>query len=95
MLHGGFNSVLDALVAGVPIVAVPIAFEQPATAARLAWTGAGRVVPMRRARTATLAEALRAVLEEPSYRAAARRLAAEMRPDGAREAAALVSAALA
>ncbi|HEX8555655.1 MAG TPA: glycosyltransferase, partial [Sphingomonas sp.] len=35
ILHGGFNTVLDALAVGVPIVALPIAFEQPGTASRL------------------------------------------------------------
>ncbi|MEG8055626.1 glycosyltransferase [Sphingomonas sp. 22L2VL55-3] len=44
ILHGGFNTVLDALAAGVPIVAVPLAFEQPATAARLKRIGAARIV---------------------------------------------------
>ena len=28
--HAGFNTVLDALSHGVPIVAMPLAFEQPA-----------------------------------------------------------------
>lgn len=95
ILHGGFNSVLDALDLGVPIVALPIAFEQPATAARLAWVGAGVVVPVGRAGVDTLARAVRQVLGEPSYRAAARRMQAAMAgPDGATEAAARISAAL-
>ena len=95
VLHGGFNTVLDALAAGVPIVAVPIAFEQPGTAARIAWTGAGRVVPMRGLTEARLAQALAAVIAQPGYRASARRLADEMRAaGGAAAAAATVSAAL-
>jgi MGT family glycosyltransferase len=93
VLHGGFNSVIDALAAAVPIVAMPIAFEQPATAARLAWTGAGLVVPARRSSARALTQALRAVLEDPGYRTAAGRIAAEMRTDGAAKAAADVSQA--
>ena len=95
ILHGGFNTVLDALAAGVPIVAAPIAFEQPATAARIEWTGAGRVVPFRRATERSLAAALGEVLRRPAYGAAARRLAADMAGrDGAADAAALISASL-
>ncbi len=95
ILHGGFNTVLDALAAGVPIVAVPIAFEQPATAARVAWTGTGRVVPLRRATRDTLAAALRAVLTDPDYRVATGRFAAALAGrDGAAEAAAVIGATL-
>lgn len=37
ILHGGFNTVLDALAAGVPMLVRPIAFEQPGTAARVVY----------------------------------------------------------
>jgi UDP:flavonoid glycosyltransferase YjiC (YdhE family) len=82
VLHGGFNTVLDALAAGVPIVAVPIAFEQPAIAARIAWVGAGRVLPPRMLSVAALRDALDAVMRRPSYRRAARRIGAEMESAG-------------
>jgi zeaxanthin glucosyltransferase len=96
VLHGGFNSVLDALAARIPIVAVPIAFEQPATAARLAYVGAGVRLSPRRLNVARLAAVLRHVIDDPSYRAAASRLGDEMaREGGADHAAGLVSAALA
>jgi len=96
VLHGGFNTVLDALAAGVPIVALPIAFEQPGTAARIAYVGAGRVVSPRGLTTPVLAQALRSVMAEPSYRAAARRIGDEMAVSGgATRAATAVSAALA
>ena len=95
VLHGGFNTVLDALAAGVPIVALPIAFEQPGTAARINYVGAGRVLSPRGLTTTMLAEALRGVMAAPSYRAAARRIGDEMAASGgAARAAALVSAAL-
>ena len=96
VLHGGFNTVLDALAAGVPIVAVPIAFEQPGTAARLAWVGAGRVVALSGLTPDRLAQALTAVIAQPGYRASAQRLAEAMRAaGGAATAAATISAALA
>ena len=94
VLHGGFNSVLDALAAGVPIVALPIAFEQPATAARLARIGAGRLLSPRWLSTRALAGALDEVMRQPAYRVAAGRLAAEMQGNGAARAAAAISAAL-
>ena len=96
ILHAGFNSVLDALAAGVPIVALPIAFEQPATAARLAWLGAGRVLSPRGLSVDTLARALDEVMTQPSYRAAARRIAAEIAlAGGVAHAATAISEALA
>lgn len=95
VLHGGFNSVLDALAAGVPIVALPIAFEQPGTAARLVWIGAGRKLSPGGLTVHALAEALRDVTQAPGYRRAAARLAAEMAAGGgARRAAERISAAL-
>lgn len=95
ILHGGFNTVLDALAAGVPIVAVPLAFEQPATAARLKRIGAARIVSPAEADKGGLEAALRLVLSDPSYRHAANLLAMEMAgAGGAAEAAALVGSAL-
>ncbi len=95
ILHGGFNTVLDALAAGVPIVAVPLAFEQPATAARLKRIGAARVVSPANAARGGLEPALRLVLADPRYRHAARMLADEMAgAGGAVEAAAMVDASL-
>lgn len=95
VLHGGFNTVLDALAAGVPIVALPIAFEQPGTAARVAWSGAGRVLSPRGLRAGTLAAVLCAVMHDPGYRSAAARIGAEMARSGGVDAAATrISAAL-
>jgi MGT family glycosyltransferase len=95
ILHGGFNTVLDALAAGVPIVALPIAFEQPGTAARVAWTGAGEVLSPRTLSVRRLARALERVIGQPRYRQAASRLAADMGDvDGAGSAAAAIDAAL-
>jgi len=95
VLHGGFNTVLDALAAGVPIVALPIGFEQPATAARLARLGAGRVLSPRRLGVADLSGALQAVLQDPSYRNAAGTISAEIAAGGgAADAATAINAVL-
>ena len=42
VLHGGFNTVLDALARAVPSVVMPLAFEQPAIATRLVRGGLAR-----------------------------------------------------
>lgn len=95
ILHGGFNTVLDALAAGIPIVAVPLAFEQPATAARLVRIGAACTVSPADARRGGLEPALRRLLTIPTYRRVARQFAADIAAGGGvTEAAALVNAAL-
>lgn len=93
ILHGGFNTVLDALGAGVPMVVAPLAFEQPATAARVAHSGAG--VSIGRPSLGRLRTALDTILTQPTYREAAQRMAAELaRLGGADRAAGLVDKAL-
>ncbi len=81
LTHAGLNTVLDALSCGVPLVAVPLAFEQPAIAARIAWTGCGRIVPYRRA-DSRLRPALRQVLADRTMRAAAARMRASIEAAG-------------
>jgi zeaxanthin glucosyltransferase len=39
--HAGLNTVLESLRCGVPVVAIPIANDQPGVAARVAWSGCG------------------------------------------------------
>ncbi len=96
ILHGGFNTVLDALSAGVPIVALPIGFEQPGTAARLAWVGAGAMLSPRALSVRRLATTLEQVIRRPGYRDAALRLSATIdAAGGGRVAAAAIDAAFA
>ena len=93
--HCGFNSALDALSFGVPIVATPLAFEQPAIAARLARAGVAEIVtPLRRSRRG-LGRALERVLSDPSYASAAKRVSLEIgSAGGAARAADLIEAML-
>jgi MGT family glycosyltransferase len=72
--HGGLNTVLDALGFGVPLVVVPITYEQPGVAARVRWTGTGEVVPLGHLTVERLRSAVERVLEIPTYRWQARRL---------------------
>ena len=96
LTNGGLNTVLDALAAGVPLVVVPIAFEQGAIAARLAYAGAGCAVPLRHASAARLRQAIATVLADPAYASGARRLSDEIgRAGGVERAASLIEAATA
>jgi MGT family glycosyltransferase len=80
--HAGLNTVLDALTHGVPLVAVPLAFEQPAIAARVRWTGSGETLPLSGLNAARLRAAVRSVLESPSFREGARRVQRSIEASG-------------
>ena len=73
--HAGHGTVIKSLAAGVPVVAIPLGRDQLDNAARVAHHGAGlRLKP--KASSEAIARAVRRVLDEPSYRANAQRLAA-------------------
>jgi len=73
--HGGHGTVMKALAAGVPLVVLPMGRDQPENAARVVAAGAG--VRLRQGSSPSrIAAAVRRVLEDVSYRASARRLAA-------------------
>jgi UDP:flavonoid glycosyltransferase YjiC (YdhE family) len=81
--HAGLNTVLESLAEGVPLVCIPLGNDQPGVASRVATHGAGVVVPPGRASAERLRSAVRAVLEDESYRDAARKLQSAMsRIDG-------------
>ena len=93
--HAGFNTVMETLTEGLPMVALPLAFDQPAVGARVAKAGVGEVVKPRRASAARLEEAIAKVLETPSYRARSGVLAQEIaNAGGAARAADLIEARL-
>jgi UDP:flavonoid glycosyltransferase YjiC (YdhE family) len=75
--HGGFNSVKEALSAGVPMVVVPISADQPYSAERCAALGVGLTVASDD-RPEVMRDAVRQVLAESSYSTAARAFQAEM-----------------
>jgi MGT family glycosyltransferase len=73
--HAGHGTVIKALAAGVPVVALPLGRDQLDNAARVAHHGVGlRLKP--NAKPEAIAKAVRRVLEEPSFSAAAERMAA-------------------
>jgi MGT family glycosyltransferase len=93
--HGGINTVLEVAAHGIPMVVIPVTFDQPGNAARIGWRGTGVVVPFEELSTARLHAALRE-LEAPAYREAASWLRDEIREcDGLGRAVARIEAAIA
>jgi zeaxanthin glucosyltransferase len=66
--HAGLNTVLESLAHGVPMVAIPIAYDQPGTAARIAYHGVGELVELDELTTERLRGLIEKVLQDPSYR---------------------------
>jgi UDP:flavonoid glycosyltransferase YjiC (YdhE family) len=75
--NAGNGGVQSALSYGVPLVLAGATEDKPEVAARAAWTGAAVDLATNRPDQAALRKAVEAVLSEPGYRAAARRLQAE------------------
>jgi MGT family glycosyltransferase len=80
--HAGLNTVLESLSNGVPMVAIPIANDQPGVAARLAWAGAGEFVPLSRLSVPRLQTAIKQVLTEDCYKHNTSRLQVAIRRSG-------------
>jgi zeaxanthin glucosyltransferase len=72
LTHAGLNTALDSLACGVPMIAVPITYEQPAIARRIVWSGAGQAIPFSRLSVPRLRAAMREVLSNPVYAERAR-----------------------
>ncbi|MBV8542761.1 MAG: glycosyltransferase family 1 protein [Pseudonocardiales bacterium] len=72
--HGGHNTVCEALAHGVPLVVAPIRDDQPVIAGQVVNAGAGIRVHFGRVGVTELRDAITTVLDDPSYRAAARRV---------------------
>ncbi len=92
--HGGMNSVLEPLALGLPMVVMPIAFEQSAIAARLERAGVARVLS-RRTSARRLTDAVAEVRGNPAFRTRADSVRLEMlEAGGVGRAAGLIEAAL-
>ena len=93
--HAGLNTVLEALSEGVPMVAIPLANDQPGVAARLKARGACVVVSRNRLSPARLHDAVLLVLNEAKYRKAAQALQQSMKSlDGPSRAADIIEEVL-
>ncbi|MGB7712760.1 MAG: glycosyltransferase [Microcoleus sp.] len=66
--HAGMNTTLESLSNGVPMVAIPVANDQPGVAARIAYTGVGEVVSLKELSVPKLRSAILKVLTQESYK---------------------------
>jgi MGT family glycosyltransferase len=66
--HAGLNTVLESLAQGVPQVAIPITYDQPGVAARIAHKKTGSVISLDKLTAHHLAFLLDEVLTDPTYR---------------------------
>ena len=72
--HAGLNTTLEALAQGVPMVAIPIGYDQPGVAARIAYHGVGEVLQLQDLTVARLSELIQRVRSNQSYHDKARHL---------------------
>jgi UDP:flavonoid glycosyltransferase YjiC (YdhE family) len=73
--HGGAGTNLGALAAGVPLVLIPQGADQGGQAERVGAAGAAITIDAEAMRPTTVSLAVAEVLQQPSYRAAARKIA--------------------
>jgi zeaxanthin glucosyltransferase len=66
--HAGLNTTLEALGQGVPMVAIPIGYDQPGVAARIAYHGVGEFVEVGDLTAERLSDLIQRVQANPSYR---------------------------
>ena len=72
--HAGMNTTMECLMNGVPMVAIPVANDQPGVASRIAWSGCGESIPLKKLSVSKLKTAIQKVLTEDSYKQNAVRL---------------------
>lgn len=65
--HAGMNTALEALAQGVPMVAIPVGYDQPGVAARIRYHGAGEFVEVEDLTVESLSEVIDRVRKNPSY----------------------------
>uniref|UniRef100_A0A8D3DBA9 UDP-glucuronosyltransferase n=1 Tax=Scophthalmus maximus TaxID=52904 RepID=A0A8D3DBA9_SCOMX len=72
--HGGTNGIYEAIYHGVPIVGIPIVFDQADNLSRLRAKGTAKVIDIFQLDRETFQSAIQEVLNEPSYRMNMQRL---------------------
>lgn len=65
--HAGINTVMDAVEARTPILAMPVTFDQPGTATRVLHAGIGLRASARLAGPGTIERQLRRLFDEPQF----------------------------
>jgi zeaxanthin glucosyltransferase len=73
--HAGLNTALESLAQGVPMLAIPIGYDQPGVAARIAHHGVGEFVEVEDLTVEGLSQLIQGVLTDPHYRIRAQHFA--------------------
>jgi len=93
--HAGPNTVFETLMEGKPMVAIPLALDQPAIATRLARVGVAEVLPVMRLSAEMIRTAAVKVLADSSYQRAAEEMQKNlMSLDGVGQAAEVIEESL-
>lgn len=66
--HGGTNGIQEAIYHGVPILGLPLAFDQPDNLSRMREKGTAKVLDISELDRSVFLEALKEVLDNPFYR---------------------------
>lgn len=72
--HGGHNTVSETLSNGIPLVVIPIAYDQSHVAGRVVRTEAGERLNFNRFKANHLRDAVHQILHNPGYREAAQKV---------------------
>ncbi len=65
--HAGMNTTMESLSQAVPMVCLPVTNDQPAVAARVAWTKTGEVLPLKKLQPDRLKAAIQTVMQDETY----------------------------
>jgi MGT family glycosyltransferase len=82
LTHGGLNTVLDSLACGVPLIVLPITYEQPAIAQRVRWVGAGESIRPFGLHPTLLRDRINKLLGDDAYANEAKKIADAIRKAG-------------
>jgi zeaxanthin glucosyltransferase len=80
--HAGLNTTLECLVRGIPLIAIPLANDQPGVAARIVWAGCGEKISPKKLTAVLLRQKIDQVMGNPSYRDRARFLQQAIQKSG-------------
>jgi MGT family glycosyltransferase len=69
--HAGLNTALESLANGVPMIAIPIGFDQPGVASRIAYHGVGELLSLEQTTEEGLYNLLQRIRGNPAYKAKA------------------------
>ncbi len=80
--HAGLNTTLESLCNGVPLIAIPITYDQPAVASRIVRKGLGLAFTLPELSVASLRSAIEEVLAQDKYRQRAAKVQEAIRDAG-------------